>query len=157
MADKVEATLKQLASISRSLNEVSDLLSKRIAEVEAALGEHKLGVEAWVELRKESQLSEPDDDGGRHPLTYVEQLGYGKYKGKWGLLVAGWCEETFDGQCDQEYFLRDAPREIRLAAVEKIPDLLEALAEKAARISQQAIKNAKEAERLAAGLSRKTR
>ncbi len=154
MADKVEATLKQLASISQSLNEVSDLLSNRIAEVEAALREYKLGVEAWVDLARERETSKADD-GRIYDLTCVQRLGYGKQNGKWGLLAVEYYEE-FDEE-PEAIFLRDAPRETRLAAVEKLPDLLKALAEKAAKVSEEVTKKAEQARQIAAGLSKKAR
>jgi hypothetical protein len=156
MAENVGTTLKELASISQSLNEASDLLSTRIAEVEAALQGYNLGVEAWVEQQREA-VSEPDNEGRRYELTVVTLLGYGQYQRKWGLLVVTYCEETFDGEYDEECFLREAPRETRLAAVEKLPTLLKALAEKAAKVSKEATRKAEEARQIAAGLSRKDR
>jgi hypothetical protein len=157
MTNAVDAALKQLASISHTLNEVSDQLSKHLVEVESALSAYKLGVSAWVELRKEKELSEPDNDGRRYEFTYVEMLGYGKYKGKWGLLAASYCEETFEGEFDQQHFLRDAPRETRLAAVEKLPNLLTALTKEAAQVAEEAAKKAEEARQIATGLGKKTR
>lgn len=154
---KAEAALKQLASVSQTLNQASDELSQHLTEVESALNAYKLGVSAWVELRKETEPYEPDNDGRRYELTYVELLGYGKYKSKWGLLVAAYCEETFEGEYDQEYFLREAPRETRLAAVEKLPDLIARIAEEAAKVKEEATEKAVQAKQIAAALSRKNR
>ncbi len=153
MPDAVDAALKQLASVSHTLNEVSDRLSKSLADVESALCAYKLGVSAWVELRKGKELSEPGSD----ECTVVHQLGYGKYKGKWGLLVACYCEETFEGEFDEEQFLRDAPRETRLAAVEKLPDLLKALTTEASQVAEEAAKKAEKVRQIAASLGKKTR
>jgi len=156
MTNKVDATLKQLASISQTLNEASDQLSKQIAEIESALNEYKLGITAWVELKKEKELTEPAEDGARLEVTIVEQLGYGKHKGKWGLLVTSYCEE-FDGENSNESFLRDAPRETRLAAVDKLPELLKALAQEGAKVTEEATKKAAQAKEIAAALSKKPR
>lgn len=157
MTNAVDAALKQLTSVSHSLNQVSDQLSKSLADVESALSAYKLGVTAWVELRREKELSEPDSDGRRYEWTVVHRLGYGKHKGKWGLLVAAYCEETFEGEYDEEQFLRDAPRETRLAAVEKLPDLLKALAKEATQVAEEAAKKAEQARQIAAGLGKKSR
>src|SRR6266705_2500335 len=127
----VDAALKELTSLAQVLNKTSDDLTKHLTYVETALGALKLGVSVWVTLGKHNEISEPDTNGLRTPLTIVKMLGYSKYKNKWGLLFAEYCEEFFDGEYDQESFLRDAPREIRLAAVEKLPDLLKALIKKA--------------------------
>jgi len=157
MPDKLDGTLNQLASISQSLNEASDLLSQRIAEVEAALREYKLGVEAWVELLREKEEHTGTDGKGSLIVTRVQQLGYGKHNGKWGLLVAEWYDEFFEPSDVRSSFLRDAARDVRLAAVVKLPGLLKALAEKAAQVSGDAVKKAEQARRIAAGLSKKAR
>ncbi len=157
MADKVDAGLRELASVSHSLNQASDQLSKSLADVESALGAYKLGVSAWVELHREKELSEPASDGRRYEYTVVQLLGYGKYKGKWGLLVASYCEEMFEGEYHEEQFLRDAPRETRLAAVEKVPGLLKALTENAAKVAEEAAKKAGKVRQIAAGLDKKIR
>ncbi len=157
MADTVDAALKQLASVSNSLNQASDRLSSHLTEVEAAISAYKLGVGAWVEIQREKEITDPDKDGRRYELTYVQLLGYGRYKGKWGLLVAGYCEETFDGEYHEECFLRDAPRHVRLAAVEKFPDLLKALTKEAAQVAEEATKKAEKARQIAASLGKNTR
>jgi hypothetical protein len=157
MANAVDAALRQLSSVSHSLNRASDGLSKSLADVESALSAYKLGVSAWVELGREKELSEPEGDGRRYEWSLVHLLGYGKHKGKWGLLVATYCEETFEGAYDQEQFLRDAPRDTRLAAVEKLPDLLNALTKEASRVAQEAAKKAEKARQIAAGLGKKSR
>lgn len=158
MADAVDAALKQLASVSHTLNEVSDRLSKALADVESALSAYKLGVSAWVELGREKELSEPESDGRRYECTVVHLLGYGKHNGKWGLLIDAYCEETFDpSDPDKAQFLRDAPRDTRLAAAEKLLDLLKELTKEASKAAEQAAKKAEEARQIAAGLGKKTR
>src|SRR5690348_17790672 len=126
MNGKVETSLKQLSSLSKSLNEASDELSKQISAIESALNEFKLGVFAWAKepILMESELSEPDQQGQRYVVGYKYELGYGKHKGKWGLLVSyGW-----DASDEQEFvFLRDAPRHVRIKAMDRIPDLLDVL------------------------------
>ena len=155
MADKVDATLKQLTSISHTLNEASDLLSNRISELEAYLREYKLGVEAWINLIRETEANKADD-GRIYELVCVRQLGYGKHNGKWGLLVAKWYEE-FPDEVVEISFLRDTPRGTRLSAVEKLPDLLKALVQKATEVTEEATKKAEKVRRIAAGLNKKAR
>ena len=155
----VDAALKELASAAQILNKTSDDLTRYLGEVESALVSLKLGVSVWVKLGEETELSEPTSDGlgQRTQLTIAKMLGYGKLKNKWGLLVAEYCEEFFDGQFDQECFLRDAPREIRLASVEKLPDLLKALIKKAKEIAEETTKRAGEAKAIAASLVENSR
>src|SRR5712692_8552214 len=142
MNGKAEAALKQLASLSKSLNEASDQLNRQIAEIESALNTYKLGISAWVELKREQEQT-PGGDGKFYELTHVEDFGYGKHNGKWGLLVSSYYEEFIDPAVPQTIetaFLRDASREIRLAAVEKVPDLLSALSGEAAKITDEVLK-----------------
>jgi hypothetical protein len=82
-------------------------------------------------------------------------LGYGKHRGKWGLLVSyGW----EDSDETEVIFLRDAPREVRIKAVDRIPGLLDALIQEMSALTQEASKKASEAKELAASLnSKKTR
>ncbi len=157
MTGKAEASLKQLSSLARSLNEASDQLAQQIGVMEAALNSYKLGVWAWVRtpILSQTDLSEPDGDGRRYEITYEHRLGYGKHNNKWGLLVSsGW---DFDDENTQIAFLRDASREIRLRAMDKMPELLEVIVKETASITDEASKKAAEAKEFAAALSKKSR
>lgn len=154
MNGKVEASLKQLSSLSKSLNEASDQLSKQVSAIESAINEFKLGIWGWVRtpILTESELSDPDQEGHQYLLEYCHQLGYGKHKGKWGLLVSyGWVASDES----EIMFLRDAPRDVRIKAMDRIPDLLDVLAKEMSSVTQEASKKASEAKELAAALNTK--
>ena len=157
MTGKAEAALKQLTSLSKNLNEASDELSRQIATVESALNALNLGTWAWVyePTMTEAELSEPDAKGQRYELNYVHTLGYGKHKGKWGLLVSS-CWD-YDDENAEITPLRDAPREVRLKAIDKIPELLEALVKEVAALTEEASKKASQARELASAISKKSR
>ncbi len=152
MNDKIESILKKLSSVSQSLNQASDELTSRIAEVEAALREYKLGVEVWVDIEHWTEDIR-SGDGHYLPLERTRRLGYGKKDGKWGLLT------YLDAQESDDYaefsFLREAPRDVRLAAIDKLPDLLEALVEKAVKTSQEITKKTERARQISARLTKK--
>jgi hypothetical protein len=152
MTDKVQSTLKKLASVSHSLNQASDLVTSRIAEVESALREYKLGVEAGTDIQKwyeEGQFT----DGSWYRLRRTRRLAYGKKNGKWGLLTYIIAEES--DEYEEFAFLREAPRDVRLAAIDKLPEVLEALVEKAVQTTQEATKKAETAGQIASGLNKK--
>jgi len=152
MADKIDSTLKKLASVSQSLNQASDLVTARIGEVESALREYKLGVEAWVDIRRwydEGQFT----DGSWYRLGRTRRLAYGKKDGKWGLLTYIIAEES--DEYEEFAFLREAPRDLRLNAIDKLPELLDALVEKAVQTAQEASRKAEKAGHIAAGLAKK--
>ena len=154
MTGKVETSLKQLSLLSKSLNEVSDELSRQISAIESALNEFKLGIWAWVgePILTESELSDPDEQGNQILFNYHHRLGYGKHQGKWGLLVSYSWEGTDEEKVTP---LRDAPRHVRMKATDRIPDLLDVLTQEMSTITQEASKKASEAKELAAALNNK--
>ena len=156
MADRIQSTLKKLASVSQSLNQVSDEISSRIAEVEAALREYKLGVPAWIDLREWSEFVSDDYGINGVWLKRTRRLGYSKKDGRWGLLTYISPEEATDSSELEEFvFLREAPRDVRLEAIDRLPDLLEELVKKAVETSELANKQAEKTKHIVAGLKKK--
>ena len=153
MSAKLESSLSQIASLSKPLNEASDQLSKQLADIESALNSYELGIRAWLKDPLVSEEVESENAGW--PILHdVYRLGYDKYNRKWGLLVCSGIEEF-----GEEYigFLRDAPREIRLKAVDKIPELVNLLVQQLAKTTEEASKKAAQAEEIVAALSKKQR
>ncbi|MDP9179709.1 MAG: hypothetical protein M3O61_18705 [Gemmatimonadota bacterium] len=136
-------TLKRLVSLSQNLNEASDALSQQIAQVESALNELKLGIWAWVELYREAV------DVGGYRVDQVESVGYGKHKGRWCLLFSTDIPDLGDPVHTSVVPLREAPRADRIAAVDKLPKLVEALEAKAVETTELAMAKAKEVARFA--------
>lgn len=119
----------RLEQLSSKLNQSSESLNESLKLVEAKFAQLRLGVEAFLAV-------ETDDEN-----DHVTYFAYAKRHGKWGLFF------TYDsGQeevaCEQ---FSQASRELRLKALNVIPDLV-ALLEKRAeellgqlRTSQQAV------------------
>jgi len=155
MTNNVSALLKQLSSVSQDLNEASNELSEQIKSIEAALACRKLGVRAWVEMRRRPER-EPASDGRVYEFTRVDSLGYDKHQGKWGLLVVSYYEETFDpSDFEDAKLLRDAPRELRMAAVDLLPKLIQKIGEEASKLAKDVARKAEEAKSIAAVLNKK--
>ena len=132
-----DALLKNLTELSRKLNEGSDLVSQRIAQLESALNELKLGVAAWVEIRVwEQMLDEPTGQ----TIECEKRLGYDKYNGKWGFVLSQG-HPAFDDY--EQVFLRDATRDDRLEAVEKLPRLIQELEAEARKLDKKVASSAK--------------
>ena len=85
-------------------------------------------------------------------FTVITSLGYGKIREKWGLLVNTYPD--YDPESDNVVFLKDAPREVRALAVERIPELLELIADKAAKLNQRIAEKAQLADDIAASLKK---
>ncbi len=155
---KNDPALKRLAGLSKTLNEASDLLSKQIIEIESALNALRLGVSAWVEVERFKELVANEDSGDgekqtMYELTFVRQLGYAKHKGKWALLIAEGYQEFFDGDdIGAITLLREAQREVKLAAADKIPALLLAIEEGALEVTADIAKKAEQIQQIAGAL-----
>src|SRR5258708_22094191 len=129
---EVQATLQHIEAVSHILNRSSDLLSQKIVEIESALNDYKLGIWAWLGQPLFYRL-ESDANGEDVEVSYY--LGYGKIRDKWGLLVHE--RPDYDAEAIDPVFLKEAPRDIRARAVERIPDLLKCIAEEAADLSRE--------------------
>ena len=152
---KAEASLKKLSSISKSLNEASDLLSKQILQIEAALNEYKLGVSVWFKIQSEEVQLPCEDSKGNVSYSVVHRvlfLGYGEFRGKWGLLVEEFYDEFGPPEPSEEVFLRDASRRIRIAAMENLPELLEKLASEATKLQEKVAQQTALAAEIAAAI-----
>lgn len=121
---EIQVNLQQLELSAKNLNELSDHLTKQIAEIEAAINKLNLGIEADVEIQSWSAA-----DG---IYSHGWKLRYGKLSGKWGFLIEYWTEDLNwpDEDTDERWHFKDSPREQRLKAIDKIPLLLKALVTK---------------------------
>jgi hypothetical protein len=146
---EVEIALKHIEAVSNTLNQSSDLLSQKIVEIESALNHYKLGIWAWLE---EPLFYRLESDGNGTDIEVSYHLGYGKIRDKWGLLVHE--RPDYDTEAIEPVFLKEAPRDIRARAVERIPDLLKCIAEKAAEFSREIVKKTELAEQIAASLKK---
>jgi hypothetical protein len=133
-SSNVSALLKQLSSASQTLSEASNKLTEQIKEIENSLASFNLGVVAWVKLRRTPEEVE-GDDGTKYCFERIDSLGYTKKNGKWGLCVSSVIDEFPD---DFEWWLlRDAPRGLRIVAVDGIPKLLEEMVNKAKQLTTE--------------------
>ncbi len=148
-----DPTLERLGALAKTLNEASDLISKQIGQIEAALNALRIGVWAWVEVKREEELFEDEDTDTktteRHVMTNVLRLGYTKHKGKWQLVVSEGYEELDEVDVTP---LREVKREVKLDAVEKIPHLLKAIEKKVAKVTEDATRKASAVASIAAAL-----
>jgi len=134
---RVHNSFRQLSATASSLNQASDRLGTHVSELESALKDLNLGVEAWVRVEKEI------DDHGNFTSRSV---GYAK-------LSKGWCIalRSVDGNDNgPEYSetevwpFSEGPRWFRIKAVDQLPALLDELNAKAQELSKHL--NAKLAE-----------
>jgi hypothetical protein len=115
---KASASLLRLKNSSAELNTVSDQLTKQIEQLDAALKRLNLGVATWVTISE-------DEDGN----CSQEYIGYVRIGSRWGIALRTCSGVRGDPSPGVETFsaFADAPRQLRLRAVEYIPQLLDQL------------------------------
>jgi len=131
LQERVTNYYSQLSSVAADLNAVSDELGKSISEIDVALKKLNLGIATWVTIRGAD--NSPYDDS-----FWSRDIGYAKVSNKWGISL-----RTIDGQLSdpdrsetEEWLFNDAPRSLRLEAIDKIPELLEKLSKDAVRTTK---------------------
>ncbi len=146
LAERVQASYLQLSAVASDLNIVSDQLGKSIAEIDAALKKLNLGISVWVDI---SNWHGEDLD------YYIQRVGYAKVDGKWGMAlrtVSG-NENNPEREDVEEWLFSDAPRKLRLAAIEKLPNVLKELSEEAVRTTEEIKSKLSEAQEVATAVN----
>jgi hypothetical protein len=125
LAEIVQASYLQLSSVASDLNTVSDQLGKSVAEIDLALKKLNLGISVWV------NVTHWQDDQSFD--FYDQEIGYAKVESKWGLSL-----KTVSGNSNypdqdrvEQWSFNDGPRQLRLSAIEKLPELLTTLSKEA--------------------------
>ena len=117
LPERVSAVLEELTATAAKLNAVSDEIAQPISVIDAALQRLNLGVSAWVEIAGEVD----------HDTEYFwdRSIGYHKVSRSWGIAIRTRSGSLTDQRVDEEKWrFNDAPRSIRLEALDKLPDLL---------------------------------
>jgi len=124
--------LQELSSTAKTLNELTDKLTKEVSAIEDAVNRLHLGVETSVHVE-----SWGDESGFQSGLW---RLSYGKHAGKWCLFIEYLTEDRNVGPAADTYeawLFKDAPRDTRIKAVSKIPDLLARLVEESRNLAEK--------------------
>jgi hypothetical protein len=147
--------LKKLSVVSNKLNRESDKLNETIASVNQELAKLSIGVEAWVGsiLKGDPWYREADDDQ-RYPLHDETWLGYYRFERGWELAVKTVTRQRVDVDEEETVEVQDvlpllnASRDIRVKAMDLIPQLLETIKFNAERLLGSIERAKKTAERL---------
>jgi hypothetical protein len=129
LLERVKASYKELSAAAANLNSIFDELAKTVDELDTTLEELNLGITAWVQVAGR--------DEGRN--SWRHDLGYDKFNNKWRIAIrtrAGNPDSPGQEQCEVWIF-NEASRRLRIEAVEKLPELCDALAREAASIGNR--------------------
>jgi hypothetical protein len=141
---KLKTSFQKLSLASHTLNTASDTFGESITVLDEALNILNPGVTAWVTVSRSTSQVRPWE-------ASEERLGYTKIN-RWGLCI---CTVDIDerpdgGEETQDVWLfNDAPRQIRLRAIEHVPELIEVLANEALRTATRVREQAELAVELA--------
>ena len=149
---------ERFATLSKALNAASDLLTSEIVNVESALSDLNLGLETWIEVGRSREVAISNDSKKtQYPLTRVLWLGYAKHGGRWGLVVEEVFEELEPDEVRNVVLLRDAKRDVRVEAADKIPALVEKIQLDAADAVREVAEKAQRLKDFAANLRTRTK
>jgi hypothetical protein len=123
--------LEAIKQKSDELNKLADQATAELAEVEKELLESGVGVEAWNGvIRSDSMMAYDEEEDKHFQADHDFRLGFAKINGKWGIVINEYVQISEDcilqGKFtqDESYFLRNAPRDIRIDALPYIDELL---------------------------------
>ena len=144
--EKIQTHFQALSSVAHSLNTASDELTRVVGVLDEALKKLNVGLTVWVIFEDRCQNVDMQYD--------CDQIGYCKVDGKWGISLRHiWGHEAFDDHDeDGPWLFNDAPRELRLRGIDKIPEVIEALAKEASNTTKRIQEKTKDVRELAGAI-----
>jgi hypothetical protein len=134
IAASVSASYHELTSTAGILNRVSDALGKAVSDIDDGLKKLNLGITVWVRVACDGP-DYPED-----PFYRIDEIGYAKINGKWGIAlktVSGSEQDPPGEESVETWPFNEAPRALRLKAIEKTPELFKKLNEEAAKAANE--------------------
>lgn len=153
ISEVVASFYSELTSVASDLNTVSDELGKSISEIDTALKMLNLGITVWMEFR--GGHGEPDMGDETY---WTDDIGYTKFGGRWGIClrhVEG--DDSHDEYRQEIWLFNDAPRALRLAAIDHIVGLLQKLTEEGAATTRKIREKLADAQEVAEAVTQASR
>ena len=148
-SERISSAFKTLIASAKSINDASGELAKPIASLEKSLKRLNLGVACWTNIS--------DDDSIEWPFFQKQQVGYayGKERGSWCLAIrmSEGREDMPEPDYEKTWPFGEAPRHLRIRAVDKLPDLIEALVKTTDATASRLKKQVAPAQELAAAVN----
>ncbi len=148
MLGKPLLTFDDLTTIAADLNQASDDLTQIVTALDSALQRLNIGIVSWVVVSKTHDERVPS-------LYECEQVGYAKVNGNWGLAIRKLTGNEIspeNGKVRDIWLFNDAPRGVRLRAVEKLPEVIDQLARSALKTAERLKKKVAETRGFAASI-----
>jgi len=144
----IASDLNTLTINSQKLNRFTDELTVHVEQIESIVNDLNIGLRAFVIA--ESLADE------EHRSYHCIRLGYDKAGSEWGFTIDEFDEDARDPSNVANYQtwpFKEAPRALRLKVVDKIHELIKALAKKSDEMATQTAARAFLAKEIASSLS----
>ena len=143
-AEQIRSSFSELTRATEYLNRVSDGLSEAINALDEALSNLNVGIVSWVTFAS-------CDDDDQPWIRTTEELGYSKVRNKRGisLRVVQHNDQIDEVEVESEWLFNEAPREMRIRAVDHLPELIKALTTEATSTAKRVAAKALFASKLA--------
>jgi hypothetical protein len=141
---RAQWSYEKLAASAKTLNTISDQMGETVSELDATFKRLNLGIASWISFNSWSE----------GPDWACDEIGYAKVNGKWGLAIRSrnGNYQYDDENVTAEWIFNEAPRALRLEAVDRIPDLLEELVENVGKFTHNLTEKLKKSRELSAAL-----
>ncbi len=145
LLQRVHSSFARLSAVASKLNTASDELAQAVSALDESLKTLNLGITCWHRYAGDMP------DVGRFWADYI---GYAKVGPKWGIALSKTSGHTEfeDVGTNDEWLFNDAPRALRIGAVEHIPTLIDKLIEAGEKTVDNIQAKATETKLLAAAL-----
>jgi hypothetical protein len=146
---KLQSSFKTLSAAANNLNAASDAFGEAVRAVDESLNKLNPGVEAWVVVSRSAS-----DENAPWEVS-EDRLGYAKTNGRWGLSLTTVEIDNEDGEEDTQgsWLFNDAPRGLRLRAIDHVPALVEALAREVGHTAKRVAESVEIAQQIAGSIS----
>jgi hypothetical protein len=136
-------TLDALTETSKKINAATKLLNGAVDQFNDALKRLNLGVPVWVHVSS----AEPTNN-----ICEVEELGYAKVKGTWGVSIRLIVEGLGPEPDVTEWHFADAPRDMRIRAAKCFATLLKGLNDESLKVAARMEEDAAEVEEMSSSI-----
>jgi hypothetical protein len=153
ISEVVASFYSELTSVASDLNAVSDELGKSISQIDTALKMLNLGITVWTEIRGGHGNPDMGDE-----TYWTDDIGYTKFGGRWGIClrhIEG--DDSHEEYKEEIWLFNDAPRALRLAAIDYIVGLLQKLTEEGVATTQKIKEKLADAQEVAEAVTQASR
>ena len=133
VANRAGEAVRRIEKLGPQLNDRSDELTRVIERINTSLQTLNLGLSTWVPFEPREEAGADgivrNQDGSGEAETRL--LGYARVNTQWGLAIRTTGANADGEPFEKEWLFANAPRHLRCAAVGRLADVIEALAETA--------------------------